>query len=118
MLDIKFIRENKEIVAAGAKKKHISFDVDKLLKVDDKRRALTQSVEKKRAEQNEVSDKIVKSHDVAAKRQMITEMKMVKAELEKEEEELKEVMREWQTLMVSVPNIPDISVPEGEIHLK
>ena len=39
MLDIKFIRENKDIVVAGAKKKHIEVDIDKLLALDDKRRA-------------------------------------------------------------------------------
>jgi len=113
MLDIKFIRENKDLVAAGAKKKHIDFDVEALLKVDDRRRELTASVEAKRAEQNEVSDKIVKTSDKAEKEQMIAEMKLVKDELQKEEEELKTVVRDWQTLMVSVPNIPDVSVPDG-----
>ena len=38
MLDIKFIRENAELVQEGAKKKHIDFDVQKLLEVDDKRK--------------------------------------------------------------------------------
>lgn len=113
MLDIKFIRENKDLVAAGAKKKHIDFDVEALLQTDDKRRELLQSIESKRAEQNDVSDKIVKTDDKAAKEQMIAEMKMLKDELGKEEEELKEVMKDWQVRMVAVPNIPDISVPDG-----
>ncbi len=113
MLDIKFIRENKDLISAGATKKHIDFDVDALLAIDDRRRELTQSVEKKRAEQNEVSDKIVKTPDKAAKEQMIVEMKMLKDEMQKEEEELKEVMRDWQMRMVTVPNIPDMSVPDG-----
>jgi seryl-tRNA synthetase len=39
MLDIKFIRENKDLVAMGAKKKHIDFDVAKLIDLDDKRLA-------------------------------------------------------------------------------
>ena len=38
MLDIKFIRENKDLIQSGAKKKHIDFDVNKLLEVDDKRK--------------------------------------------------------------------------------
>jgi seryl-tRNA synthetase len=37
MLDIKFIRENKEIVQAGAKKKRIEIDIEKLLALDDLR---------------------------------------------------------------------------------
>ncbi len=113
MLDIKFIRENKELISLGATKKHINFDVEALISVDDKRRELIASAEKKRAEQNEVSEKIVRTSDPAEKSQMIVEMKAVKEELQKEEEELKKVMHEWQTLMVAVPNIPDMSVPEG-----
>ncbi|MEI6843106.1 MAG: serine--tRNA ligase [bacterium] len=114
MLDIKFIRENKELVAMGAKKKRIDFDVEALIKADDKRRELISMIEKKRAEQNDVSEKIVRTNDPAQKSQMISEMQSLKAELQKEEEELKAVMHEWQILMVAVPNIPDMSVPEGE----
>ncbi len=113
MLDIKFIRENKDLISLGAKKKHIEFDVEALLKIDDRRRELISSIEKKRAEQNEVSEKMVRTEDKAQKSQMISEMKLLKDELQKEEEELKSVMKEWQMLMVAVPNIPDMSVPEG-----
>ncbi len=37
MLDIKFIRENKDIVQAGAKKKRIEIDIEKLIALDDTR---------------------------------------------------------------------------------
>lgn len=114
MLDIKFIRENKEIVALGAKKKHLEFDVNELILVDDKRRELLSAIEAKRAEQNSFSEKIAREADARAREQMITEMKSVKEELQAEEEKLKEVMKSWQSLMVRVPNVPDISVPEGE----
>lgn len=113
MLDIKFIRENKDLIAMGAEKKHIDFDVEALIKIDDKRRELILLTDQKRAEQNEVSQKIVTVTDPAQKSQMILEMKALKEELQKEEEELKTVMRDWQLLMVAVPNIPDMSVPEG-----
>ncbi len=114
MLDIKFIRENKDIVAIGAKKKHIEFDVDKLLATDDRRRELIALIEKKRAEQNEVSEKIVRTQDQTEKSDMISKMQALKVELQKEEEELKTVMHDWQLQMVSVPNVPDMSVPEGK----
>ncbi len=113
MLDIKFIRENKDLVAMGAIKKHIDFDVEALIKVDDRRKELILSIDKKRAEQNEVSQKIVSITDPAEKATMIAEMKTLKESLQKEEEELKTVMHDWQVLMVAVPNIPDMSVPEG-----
>ena len=113
MLDIKFIRENKELIGLGAKKKHIDFDVEELIKIDDKRRELILTIEKKRAEQNEVSERIVRTSEQSEKSDMISKMQTLKSELQKEEEEMKTVMHEWQMLMVRVPNIPDMSVPEG-----
>ncbi|HEY0220882.1 MAG TPA: serine--tRNA ligase [Candidatus Paceibacterota bacterium] len=114
MLDIKFIRENKDLVSSGAKKKHIDFDIEKLIGVDDKRRELLTKIEAKRAEQNEVSERIVKITDKDEKSALIGKMQSLKAEMQKEEEELKTIMHDWQALMVAVPNIPDMSVPEGE----
>jgi seryl-tRNA synthetase len=61
MLDIKFIRENKDIVIAGAKKKRIEVDIEQLLKVDDKRRELQASFDANRAQQNAASDKIAQA---------------------------------------------------------
>ncbi len=113
MLDIRFIRENKDLVTAGAKKKHIDFDVDALIAVDDKRRELMTSVEAKRAEQNAVSEKILTA-TAEEKGTMIAEMKVLKDTLQAQEEELKEILKQWQLLMVAVPNIPDMSVPDGK----
>jgi len=113
MLDIKFIRENKDIVALGAKKKHVALDVEELIATDDKRRELLASIEKKRAEQNTVSEKITKAGE-AERASFIESMKHLKSGLQEEEEKLKEVMKKWQGLMLQVPNIPDMSVPEGK----
>lgn len=113
MLDIRFIRENKDLIAKAAKKKHISFDVEKLLEVDERRKKLLGSVEEKRADQNVASNQIVNAS--SEERQTILDrMRKLKEELEKEDAELKEVMREWQTLMLLAPNIPDSSVPDGD----
>ncbi len=113
MLDIKFIRENKEIVAVAAKKKRVDFKVEELIQLDDKRRKLLTEVETKRAEQNSASQKIASAIAADERGKLIAEMKLVKMTLEKEEEKLKEIMKEWQTLMLRVPNIPDMSVPDG-----
>jgi len=112
MLDIKFIRENKDIVAEGARKKHIDIDLDRLLTLDDKRRELIASVENKRAKQNRATEAIA-SADGSEKKELIAGMQTMKDEMKGEEEELKEVMDEWRALMVTVPNVPDISVPDG-----
>ena len=114
MLDIRFIRENKDLVTAAAKKKRIKFDVEELITADDKRRTLMTSTEKKRAEQNAASEKITKVATPEERAALIAAMKIVKADLEKEETEFKDVMVKWQNLMLQVPNVPDMSVPEGD----
>lgn len=112
MLDIKFIRENSDLIKAAAEKKHLSFDVDTLIGVDTRRLILLQSVEELRAKQNAASDAIMKV-SALERGDMIESMKAVKEELKEKETELEEVMKEWRTLMLTVPNIPDMSVPVG-----
>jgi len=114
MLDIKFIRENKDLVKEAARKKHSAFEVESLLEIDEKRISLLSTVEGLRGEQNKMNSSIASASDFNARQQMINEMRIVKEDLTKKEEELKEVMIEWQTLMLQVPNIPDISVPDGD----
>src|SRR3989344_2536933 len=114
MLDIKFIRENAELVREGAKKKHIDFDLDALLAEDDKRLAVQRNVEEKRAYQNKVSDEIGLTTDQEKRRALIGQMTETKRDLALLEAEQKEIMYRWRDLMVRVPNIPDMSVPEGK----
>ncbi len=114
MLDIKFIRENIDLVKMGAVKKHMQVDLDALVSLDDTRKKLLMSVETKKAEQNAVSRDIASTADESVRAQRIAEMKVLKEDIQKEEEELKEVMVKWQELMLQVPNIPDISVPDGK----
>ncbi|HNW71873.1 MAG TPA: serine--tRNA ligase [Candidatus Paceibacterota bacterium] len=114
MLDIKFIRENKEIVKNGAKKKKIDIDIDKLVTLDDERLKVLKEVEDLRSEVNRVSNEIVRNQNEAHKVQLIEEMRTVKEEIKNKEEKLKSIVEEWQKLMVQVPNVPDVSVPEGD----
>ena len=113
MLDIKFIRENKDLIALAAKKKHLDFDVEKLIVADDARRTILTSAEKRRAEQNAANDGIASAKTPEERAKLIGDMKVVKGALEKDEEVLKTVMKDWQSLMLQVPNIPDMSVPDG-----
>ena len=113
MLDIKFIRENADLIAAGAKKKHLTIDISKLLAVDDKRRNVLTEVENMRAKQNETNNAVVNANP-GERVDLIAQMKRLKENLQKKEKELQEVEHEWQLLMVQVPNLPDLSVPDGE----
>lgn len=113
MLDIKFIRENKDIIVAGAKKKNIEVDVETLIKLDDKRMEIMREIEGLRAEVNRVSFAITQHSDPALKVQTIEEMRMVKEEIKDKEEKLKEIMGEWQKIMLDIPNLPSADTPVG-----
>jgi seryl-tRNA synthetase len=113
MLDIKFIRENKDIVQMGAKKKRVEIDIDALIALDDERLKQLKEVEDLRAEVNRVSNDIARNQDSALKIQLIEEMRAVKEDIKTKEEKLKTTIEEWQKLMIQVPNVPDVSVPEG-----
>ena len=114
MLDIKFIRENKDIVQDAARKKHLPFDVEQLLVVDKMRLELLTTVEQLRSEQNKLSDKVSTATDAGVRATFIEQVRVLKETLKSKEDELKEKMHEWQKLMLAVPNVPDMSVPEGE----
>lgn len=112
MLDIKFIRENTDLIKLAVTKKHLSFDVDELVATDSKRLEILKIVEELRAEQNKTSEAITKA-TTEERQGMIDSMRRVKDDLKLKEDELAEVMKNWGRLMLAVPNIPDMSVPEG-----
>lgn len=113
MLDIKFIRENSDLVKIAAKKKHVKVDIDRLIELDNSRISLQQQIDEIRTKQNMVSKRIPELTNDSEKVELINAMSMHKEDLKKYEAEMKDVMKEWQGLMLSVPNIPDMSVPEG-----
>jgi seryl-tRNA synthetase len=116
MLDIKFIRENKDLIKHAAKVKRLEFDIDKLVALDERRRILQKTFDDLRSTQNSqgqlLSSKQVLS--VEDRKKTIDRLAGIKEEVKEIEDQLKEVMQEWQRMMISVPNIPDVSVPEGE----
>ena len=88
MLDIHFIRENAEIIKAGAAKKHIAVDIDRLLAVDDERKLLRQELDAKRAEQNRRSNEI-RINKGGEREKVIEAMQHLKAGMAESEERLK-----------------------------
>ena len=112
MLDIKFIRENVELVKEGARKKRMNIDIDRLLEVDEERRALLQESEQLKAEKNAASQEIA-SLSGDAKQNAIVRMRDVSQKIKDLETRLESVVQEFNSLMLRVPNPPDDDVPEG-----
>ncbi|MFT6361429.1 MAG: seryl-tRNA synthetase [Candidatus Paceibacteria bacterium] len=113
MLDIKFIRENRDLVKSAAIKKHIKVDVDKLVALDNDRLELLREIEALRAEQNAASVKIGQAEGDERESAIIA-MRTLKEGLQAKEIEHKKIQGKWQGLMWQIPNIPDVTVPDGE----
>ncbi len=112
MLDIKFIRENADLVKKGAKDKQFDVDIDHLLSLDTRRRELIQESEQVRARRNQVASSI-KSASNEERPALIAEGKELKEKLSSMEEELQGVIAEFDALMLMVPNVPLDEVPVG-----
>jgi seryl-tRNA synthetase len=102
MLDIKFIRENPEIVKEACKNKKAKVDIDELLKLDEARRSLINKIEDLNKEKNE-----------AAKEKNVARGKMVKDNLAALESEFRELDAKYLEMMYLVPNIPSPQTPVG-----
>lgn len=114
MLDLKFIRENKERVRASLKARGVDFPLDKLLSQDEKRRVILIELEDRRHKRNISSKEIGRliKEGREPKKEMAL-MKEVAAKIKKMEENLSILDKEIDSLMLLIPNVPHESVPIG-----
>jgi seryl-tRNA synthetase len=112
MLDIRFIREHSDLVQEGARKKRIDIDIQQLLEVDEQRRQLLAKVESAKALRNKTS-KDIPTLQGEARQAAIAQMKRVAEESKGLESALREVEVAFEALMLRVPNVPAVDVPEG-----
>lgn len=113
MLDIKYIRENKEEVKKNCELRNIKCDIDRLLELDEKRRSLVTYTEELNAEKNKLNELIKMSKD-DERETLIEQGKGIKEKLEKTKPELEEVEREYKTLLLQVPNMTHSDSPIGK----
>lgn len=115
MLDLKFIRENRDLVRAGAEAKGITINLDAICAVDDKRKALIQEGDVLKAKRNQVSAQVAKiKKEGGDASTLIAEMDSVKTRIQEIDNEMREVEKNLNTLLLTVPNIPHPSVPLGK----
>jgi len=114
MLDIKFIRQNPEKVKEGLAKKQVKVDIDRLLELDKKRRELLQVIEDTRAKKNKANEEIKRAKNKEEKDAIILKMRELDTNSDRVENDFQEIDKEFQGLMLQVPNVPDDSVPEGK----
>ncbi|MCR5184214.1 MAG: serine--tRNA ligase [Opitutales bacterium] len=115
MLDVKFFRENIDEIRRRLATKKFDVDFDAILACDAKRRALVSEFESARAAQNATNKEMAAmkkgTPEFLAK---VAEMKAVSAKTKELEKQVAEIEVEWRKLYLTVPNIPDPSVPVGK----
>ncbi|MBC8012034.1 MAG: serine--tRNA ligase, partial [Burkholderiales bacterium] len=114
MLDPKLLRESPDLVRAAIAKKHLEVDLDGVLALDTAWRAQLVEVETLRGKQKAANTEMAKlpkgSPEFIAK---VQEMKTVSAEVKAREAGLDEIVAKHRVAMLSLPNLPHASVPEG-----
>lgn len=117
MLDIKIIRDNPEQVKEAMKKRNSNMDekIDEIIRIDVLRREIIGKSESMKAEQNLVSKKIpeIKKNggDIT---EILSKMKELSDEVTRLNLELNDYEKKQKDLLLSIPNIPNESVPIGK----
>ncbi|MGI9537442.1 MAG: serine--tRNA ligase [Desulfocapsaceae bacterium] len=117
MLELRFIRENIDLVKAKTAKRGMNTDIlDRFMEVDKRRLAILGEVELLKNRRNNVSKEIAvfkKGKDEAGAAPLIDEMKQVGIRIKELDDELGGVHRELDEIVMAVPNLCDDAVPEG-----
>lgn len=115
MLDIKRIREERDRVARAVELRGRGILVDEVIALDDRRKSLLSKVEQMKSERNSASKKIgmlmKAGEDATAAKQAVRDLG---DEIKVIDEALRDVQTELRDKQLSIPNVPHVSVPEGE----
>ncbi|MFI5358980.1 MAG: serine--tRNA ligase [Halanaerobiales bacterium] len=114
MLDLRFVRENIELVEESLRKRGNELSLDKFREMEEERRRILTDVEKLKHRRNVVSDQIGelkrKGEDTG---EIIAEMKELSGKIKEYDERLKELENNINDILLVIPNIPHESVPVG-----
>ncbi|MGM0603054.1 MAG: serine--tRNA ligase [Bacillota bacterium] len=114
MLDMRFIRENPEVVEKALEKRGMNSAVPEFKKLDDRRRDLLYEAEQLKHKRNINSEKIgeLKRNGEDAS-ELISEMQEVSSKIKEYDQEVKEIEEKLNDILLTIPNIPHDSVPVG-----
>jgi len=114
MLDIKFIRENQEVVEKALKDRNSKFDLGQVLELDNSRRKILVELEELRAQKNKANDEIsVLLKEKKDPKERISSMKYIAEKIDRLDTQMKESDANLNQLLLTIPNIPHSSVPVG-----
>jgi len=115
MLELKFIRENLDLVKDALRKRNSKLEIDGLIELDDKRRKVLLELEDLRAKKNLANDEISKLlKEKQDPKEKIASMKDIAVRIDSLEKELKEHEPQLSRILLNIPNIPHASIPAGD----
>jgi len=114
MIDVKLIRQNPDLVKKGAENKGVKVDIDRLLGVDKKRRETMMALEDMLAQKNKASKVIAGTKDEGERQKIILEMRELDTNSDRLSVNLKETEKEFNDLVLQIPNLPLDDVPVGK----
>ncbi len=114
MLDVKFIRDNPDVVRRAMQLKGDEANLDRLLELDNNRRVMLKDVEELKHRRNVVSKEIgnrkAKGGEAGEK---VAEMRQVADRIREMDDKLRLLNEEMEQILLHIPNIPDEEVPPG-----
>ena len=115
MFDIKLIRENPDAVRAALAKRGANIDISTVLDADTGRRKLIHAMEQLRAEQNKASGEIAQKKRAGEDASgLLAAMKAISEQTKSLEEDVRRVDESVHAFLLTIPNAPHESVPEGK----
>ena len=114
MLDMKFVRENPELVMDAMRKRNANVNLDEFLELEKKRRELTLQVEALKSQRNAASQEIGKMKKAGenADAQM-AEVRALGDKIAKDDKELKDIEARLKEILMTIPNMPAADTPVG-----
>jgi seryl-tRNA synthetase len=116
MLDIKFIKENQDLVRQSIINRALKIDIDAVIRIDTARRLALGEFEELSSQRNKANDEIgVLLKEKKDAKTKISSMKEISLRISQLEAQLKEQETELHKLLLSIPNVPHITLPVGDV---
>ena len=114
MLDLKFVRNNPNVVKEALQKRHVSISIDHFLIQEEERRKLLFEIETLKAHRNSVSEEVghLKKSGIDAESHVL-EMREVGQTIKDLEQKSSDIVQEMEKVIYEIPNIPHATVPIG-----
>jgi seryl-tRNA synthetase len=114
MHDLSYFREHLDLFAEMAKRRNITLDLDGFRELDKDRRGQITANEQRKAMRNKASDEIARLKKAKQNADpLIAEMKQVSEQIKQSDERIAELDARQRELLLTIPNIPHSSVPDG-----